>query len=58
MKGDDTMTIIYRDEIGTVAITIDNPTEVMFGNGNVYFTDDDGNDYTISIENLIVIHNM
>ena len=48
------MTIIYRDEIGAVMRTVDK-NGVSFCDGFAYFTDTDGNDYCVSMYEILAI---
>lgn len=48
------MTVTYRDELGVVSVSI-NADGVQFGINKAYFTDENGKDYTVSIEHLISI---
>lgn len=49
------MSIVFRDEIGYLAVRLSNDMPIDFCDGKVYFTDADENDYIISVENLIRI---
>jgi hypothetical protein len=51
------MTVVYRDEIGTVAVTLtDGETgeSIDFANGKCYFMVGD-KDYAVPVENLVRI---
>ena len=50
------MVIYYRDDIGVSAVETDS-NEAHFQNGNVYFTDGNGKDYTIAVEHIVMICN-
>lgn len=47
------MLVAYQDELGVVVVKVSNP--IVFGLDKVFFTDDDGRDYTVKIEHLINI---
>jgi hypothetical protein len=49
------MIIVFRDELGAVAVEIDLTYGIQFGTENAYFTDTNGKDYKVNIEHLISI---
>ena len=49
------MIVTYRDELGVVAIKINDEYGVTFGASNVFFTDIADNDYKVKTEHLISI---
>ena len=49
------MTVTYQDELGVVAVKIDNQYQIVFGYKKVFFTDENGRDYDILQEHLINI---
>ena len=53
MKGDDKMTVTFRDELGVISICdID---DIQFDGCKAYFTDENGTDFKVNIEHLISI---
>ena len=49
------MKITYRDSLGYVTV-IANDSGFQFLNGTCFFTDDDGNDYMVPIEDIVEIY--
>ena len=45
------MRVIYRDDLGLVAVKVDD-SGVQLNDGKCYFTDTNGEDYAIDIENV------
>ena len=50
------MFITYRDSIGIIAIDIDTQYGIDFNDGYCYFTDCNGEDYKIPINDIIRIN--
>ena len=48
------MTIVYRDEVGTIARSVDGDG-VDMADGFAYFADMDGNDYKIPLSEILRI---
>lgn len=49
------MIVTFEDELGVLAVKIDEQYGVTFGISTAYFSDEDGNDYKVNIEHLISI---
>lgn len=49
------MTVTYRDELGVLALKIDDTYGVTFDGCKAYFMDEDGKCYIVAIEHLISI---
>ena len=47
------MSIVYRDELGIVMVEVDGT--VSFLNGKALFTEANGKDVSIDVENLVMI---
>lgn len=46
------MTVIYYDELGVIAVKINDAYGVQFGTDKAYFTDENGTDYKINISQI------
>ena len=49
------MTVTYQDELGVVAVKVNESYEMVFGFKKVFFTDESDRDYIVEIENIICI---
>jgi hypothetical protein len=49
------MKIVYRDALGYVTVIVDE-SGIQFLNGTAFFSDEDGNDYMVEIENIVEIY--
>lgn len=49
------MRICYRDEIGTVTVSVDPDYPITFNGGFAYFTDAAGRDYKIPVTDIFMI---
>ena len=50
-----TMKLVYRDELGLIAVEVDADYSISFCDGKAYFDGMDGKSYSIPVDSLQII---